>query len=148
MPGAGGAGEPPRRGPRAGSAAGSRDRRSGAESASEFHGRQLDAAQGSGRSSAGINSGRSSAGKEGDPSTGRTPRDAGDPQAASTARAVRAFLRANPQVFVLLVVCLVLGIGTFVAVLIGLVTAGSDQTTGEPSGAILGTVSLARSLVM
>jgi hypothetical protein len=51
---------------------------------------------------------------------------------------VAAFFRANPQVFVLLVVCLVLGIGTFLAVLFGLVTAGSDQTTGEPSGAVLG----------
>ena len=51
---------------------------------------------------------------------------------------VTAFFRANPQVFVLLVVCLVLGLGTFLAVLFGLVTAGSDQTTGEPSGAILG----------
>jgi hypothetical protein len=59
-----------------------------------------------------------------------------------TAHAIRAFLRANPQVFVLLVLCLVLGIGTFIAVLIGLVTAGSSQTTGEPSGAVLGTHAL------
>jgi hypothetical protein len=51
---------------------------------------------------------------------------------------VADFFRANPQVLVLLVVCLVLGIGTFVAVLVALVTAGSDQTTGEPSGVILG----------
>ena len=51
---------------------------------------------------------------------------------------VRDFLRANPQLFVLLVICLVLGLGTFIVVLLGLVTAGSDQTTGEPSGAILG----------
>jgi hypothetical protein len=50
---------------------------------------------------------------------------------------VIAFLRANPQVFVLLVVCLVLGLGTFLAVLISLVTAGSGQTTGEPSGVII-----------
>ena len=50
---------------------------------------------------------------------------------------VAAYFRANPQVFVLLAVCLVLGLGTFLAVLYGLVTAGSDQTTGEPSGAIL-----------
>jgi hypothetical protein len=50
---------------------------------------------------------------------------------------VAAFFRANPQVLVLLVICLVLGIGTFLAVLFGLVTAGSDQTNGEPSGAIL-----------
>jgi hypothetical protein len=48
------------------------------------------------------------------------------------------FLRANPQVLVLLVVCLVLGIGTFLVVVFGLVTAPSDQTTGEPSGAIMG----------
>jgi hypothetical protein len=148
MAGAGGAGEPPRRGPRTGSAAGSRDRRSGAGSDIESHGRQLDAGPGSARSSAGVDSGRSSAGTEGDRSTGRAPPESGDPQAAGTARRVRAFLRANPQVFVLLVICLVLGIGTFVAVLIGLITAGSDQTTGEPSGAILGTLSLARSLVL
>ena len=51
---------------------------------------------------------------------------------------VAAYFRANPQVLVLLVVCLVLGLGTFFAVLFGLVTAGSDQPTGEPSGAILG----------
>jgi hypothetical protein len=57
--------------------------------------------------------------------------------AAHPAHPVAAFFRANPQVLVLLVVCLVLGIGTFLAVLFGLVTAGSDQTTGEPSGAIL-----------
>lgn len=57
-----------------------------------------------------------------------------------------AYLRANPQVLVLLVVCLVLGLGTFVAVLIALLTAGSVQTTGEPSGVILGThvIALAR----
>ena len=47
------------------------------------------------------------------------------------------FLRANPQAFVLLVICIVLGLGTFLAVVFGLVTAPSDQTTGEPSGAIL-----------
>jgi hypothetical protein len=48
------------------------------------------------------------------------------------------FLRTNPQVLVLLVICLVLGIGTFLVVLFGLATAPSDQTTGEPSGVILG----------
>jgi hypothetical protein len=47
------------------------------------------------------------------------------------------FLRANPQVIVLLVICIVLGIGTFLAVIFGLVTAPTDQTTGEPSGAVL-----------
>ena len=53
--------------------------------------------------------------------------------------AVATYMRANPQVFVLLVICLVLGLGTFLAVVFGLLTAGSGQTTGEPSGAILGT---------
>src|SRR5262249_41756882 len=60
---------------------------------------------------------------------------------------VRAFFRANPQVLVLLVICLVLGLGTFFVVLLGLVTAGSDQTTGEPSGAVLGAHSPAMHLL-
>lgn len=54
-----------------------------------------------------------------------------------TEHPIRSFFRENPQVLVLLVISLVLGIGTFLAVLFGLVTAGSDQTTGEPSGVIL-----------
>jgi hypothetical protein len=45
------------------------------------------------------------------------------------------YLRANPQVFVLVVICLVLGLGTFIVVLIALITSGS-KTTGEPSGVI------------
>jgi hypothetical protein len=51
---------------------------------------------------------------------------------------VAAFFRANPQAFVLAVICLVLGLGTFLAVVFGLLSAGSAQTTGEPSGAISG----------
>ena len=47
-----------------------------------------------------------------------------------------SYFRENPQVFILVVVCLVLGIGTFLAVLVALVAAGSDTTTGEPSGSI------------
>jgi hypothetical protein len=46
------------------------------------------------------------------------------------------FLRANPQVFVLLIICLVLGLGTFLAVIFGLIAAGSTKSTGEPSGVI------------
>ena len=53
-------------------------------------------------------------------------------------QSVIKFLRANPQVFLLLVICIVLGLGTFIAVVIALVTAPTDQTTGEPSGSILG----------
>ncbi len=47
------------------------------------------------------------------------------------------FLRDNPQALALLVICVVLGIGTFIAVVIALITAPTDQTTGEPSGVIL-----------
>jgi hypothetical protein len=46
------------------------------------------------------------------------------------------FFRANPQVFVLLVICVVLGLGTFIAVLIAIAGAGGSQATGEPSGVI------------
>ena len=46
------------------------------------------------------------------------------------------YFRANPQVFVLAVICVVLGLGTFIAVLIALATAGSSATTGDPSGSI------------
>jgi hypothetical protein len=50
---------------------------------------------------------------------------------------LRAFFRANPQALVLLIVCVVLGLGTFIAVVIALITAGSTKTTGEPSGVIV-----------
>jgi hypothetical protein len=54
-------------------------------------------------------------------------------------RDVVKFFRANPQVFVLLLICLVLGIGTFLAVVFGLITVGpTANNTGEPSGAIHG----------
>jgi hypothetical protein len=46
------------------------------------------------------------------------------------------FLRSNPQVFVLVVICVVLGLGTFLAVVFGLITSGSTTTTGQPSGSI------------
>ncbi len=46
------------------------------------------------------------------------------------------FFRRNPQVLVLVIICLVLGIGTFLAVLVGLIGSGSTQVTGEPSGVI------------
>jgi hypothetical protein len=47
-------------------------------------------------------------------------------------------------VFVLLVICVVLGLGTFLAVLFGLVTASPGTNTGEPSGAILHLAALLR----
>jgi hypothetical protein len=46
------------------------------------------------------------------------------------------YLRANPQALVLVVVCLVLGVGTFVVVIIDLIASGSTKTTGEPSDVI------------
>jgi hypothetical protein len=50
---------------------------------------------------------------------------------------VRKFFRANPQVLVLLLICLILGLGTFLAVVFGLLSAKSGTTTGEPSGLIM-----------
>jgi hypothetical protein len=47
------------------------------------------------------------------------------------------FFRSNPQALALLVICLVLGLGTFLAVIFGLISAGSTTTNGEPSGVIL-----------
>lgn len=72
-----------------------------------------------------------------DARNGRAHPGAGGDGTQPVRHPVAAYFRANPQVFVLLIICLVLGLGTFVAVLFGLVTAKSDQTTGEPSGAIL-----------
>jgi hypothetical protein len=46
------------------------------------------------------------------------------------------FFRANPQVFVLAVICVVLGLGTFIAVLVAIAGSGSGAPSGEPSGAI------------
>ncbi|MFL5824741.1 MAG: hypothetical protein ACJ764_15015 [Solirubrobacteraceae bacterium] len=58
-------------------------------------------------------------------------------------RPVVDFFRENPQVLVLLIVCLVLGIGTFLAVVFGLVSAGTTKITGEPSGVIAALSALA-----
>ncbi|MFZ0042708.1 MAG: hypothetical protein WAK93_15465 [Solirubrobacteraceae bacterium] len=46
------------------------------------------------------------------------------------------YFKANPQAFVLLVICVVLGLGTFIAVLIAIAGSGGVQQTGEPSDAI------------
>jgi hypothetical protein len=51
-------------------------------------------------------------------------------------RDVVKFFRGNPQALVLLVICLVLGLGTFLAVLIALASAGSGTPTGESSGVV------------
>jgi hypothetical protein len=49
---------------------------------------------------------------------------------------VKPFFRENPQVLILLVICVVLGLGTFLAVVFGIVSAGSTTPTGEPSGVV------------
>ena len=82
---------------------------------------------------------------QGHPAT-RPPARSGDASEQGhlgTRHAIAPYIRAYPQVFVLVLICLVLGLGTFLAVVFGLLTAGSGQTTGEPSGAILGTHVLA-----
>ena len=57
-------------------------------------------------------------------------------------RDVRRFLRENPQVLVLLLICLILGLGTFLVVLFGIASSGHGHLTGEPSGSIaLGQIS-------
>jgi hypothetical protein len=55
------------------------------------------------------------------------------------------FFRSNPQALALLIVCLILGLGTFLVVIFGLVSAGSSTTNGEPSGAIVALRSVERS---
>jgi hypothetical protein len=47
-----------------------------------------------------------------------------------------AFFRRNPQVFVLVLICLILGLGTFLAVVFGLISSGSSTPNGEPAGVI------------
>jgi hypothetical protein len=53
-------------------------------------------------------------------------------------RDVWRFLRANPQVLILLIICAVLGLGTFIAVLAGIVGSGSTTVSGDPDGSSLG----------
>ena len=52
-------------------------------------------------------------------------------------RDARRYLRANPQVFALLVICVLLGLGTFIAVLVSVATSGG-HATGDPGGSSLG----------
>ena len=63
-------------------------------------------------------------------------------------RDVRKFFRENPQVLVLLVICIVLGLGTFLAVIFGLVSAHSGTNTGEPSGSITGFAAALRAAIV
>ncbi len=53
-----------------------------------------------------------------------------------TVREIAAFLRANPQVLILLIICIVLGLGTFIVVVFGVASSGSTKPAGYPSDAI------------
>jgi hypothetical protein len=53
-------------------------------------------------------------------------------------REIAQFLRQNPQVLILLIICLVLGLGTFIVVALGIASSGSGTTNGMPSDVILG----------
>jgi hypothetical protein len=46
------------------------------------------------------------------------------------------YFRANPQALVLVVICVVLGLGTFIAVLVALASSPNGQTNGYPEGVI------------
>ncbi|HEX8975637.1 MAG TPA: hypothetical protein VF781_03910 [Solirubrobacteraceae bacterium] len=50
---------------------------------------------------------------------------------------LKAFFKANPQVLILLIICIVLGLGTFLAVLFGVASSGSTTSNGYSSGALL-----------
>jgi hypothetical protein len=52
-------------------------------------------------------------------------------------RDVRRYFRENPQVLVLLLICLILGLGTFLVVLFGIASSGPGHVTGEPSGSLV-----------
>jgi hypothetical protein len=53
-------------------------------------------------------------------------------------KSLNAFFRANPQVLILLIICVVLGLGTFLAVVFGIVSSGTTTTNGYSSDAIFG----------
>jgi hypothetical protein len=52
-------------------------------------------------------------------------------------RELRRFFRSNPQALVLLIICLVLGLGTFLIVVISLASSGGGHVTGDPGGSTI-----------
>ena len=48
---------------------------------------------------------------------------------------LKNYFRANPQVLILLIICVVLGLGTFLIVAISIATSGG-QNTGYPEGSL------------
>jgi hypothetical protein len=50
---------------------------------------------------------------------------------------LKAFFKANPQVLILLIICVVLGLGTFLVVLFGVASSGSTTSDGYSTGTVL-----------
>ena len=48
------------------------------------------------------------------------------------------FFRRNPQALVLLIICIVLGLGTFIAVLVSLAASPNHNGPGYPNGVVTG----------
>jgi len=46
------------------------------------------------------------------------------------------YFRRNPQALVLLIICVVLGVGTFIAVLIAIAGSANKTGPGYPNGAL------------
>ncbi len=53
------------------------------------------------------------------------------------------FFRRNPQALALLLICVILGLGTFVAVLIAVASSGKTTGPGYPNGVVSAFQSLA-----
>ncbi|MDQ2761097.1 MAG: hypothetical protein M3Y17_11895 [Actinomycetota bacterium] len=51
-------------------------------------------------------------------------------------RKIAELLRANPQLALLLAITIVLGVGTFLAVVLSLAGSGHGAVAGQPSGSI------------
>ncbi|HWE32099.1 MAG TPA: hypothetical protein VG410_01360 [Solirubrobacteraceae bacterium] len=47
----------------------------------------------------------------------------------------REYLKENPQALLLLIICVVLGLGSFIAIMIAVASSGG-HTTGQPEGVI------------
>ncbi len=52
-------------------------------------------------------------------------------------RGLADYFKANPQVLILLVICVVLGLGTFIAVLIAVASSGNTTAPATRPGVLL-----------
>jgi hypothetical protein len=51
-------------------------------------------------------------------------------------RSVVEFFRRNPQALALLIICVILGIGTFIAVIISIAGSSNHSGPGYPNGSV------------